>query len=171
MDTVRGIIKFIAISGLGIVILVYLVLTKFWMNFSEPLYLNDVTELKTGTIVQFITDIEDTGFTLNDSDGTPSYYFYQGLLDGDKVIIFIHKNHMYQITRASTNQYNVIGKVLKPDQEAVKYFGLDASYVELVREDYKANTLGLLFFSLFLIGAGLIIPFFLIQEKKRNIKK
>uniref|UniRef100_UPI0006D2AC4F hypothetical protein n=1 Tax=Clostridium sp. NkU-1 TaxID=1095009 RepID=UPI0006D2AC4F len=166
MHTVKGIIKFIVISGLGIVIFIYLVLTKFWMNFSEPLYLNDVTELKTGTIVQFITDIEDTGFTLNYSDGTPSYYFYHGFLDGNKVIIFIHKNYMHQITKASTDQYNVIGKVLKPDQEAVEYFGLNASYVELVREDYKANTLELLLFSLFLTGVGFVIPFFLIQRKK-----
>ncbi len=167
MHTFRGIIKFLIITGLGIILLGYLISTQFWKDFKEPVQLSHVSEMKTGTIVEFTTELENTGFQLYYSDGTPSYYFYQGFLNEDMVMVLIHKNYLHQITKKDTDQYSVIGKVLEPDKEAVEYFGKDMLYVELLREGYKGDTIKLLLFSLFLIGIGSIIPIFLIQQKKK----
>lgn len=158
--------KCFIIIGLGIAVFLYLIWTQAWKNFSEPVQVSNTAEFKNGTIVQFTTDLKDTGYTFSYSNDTPDYYFYQGFLNRDRVIIYVHKNFVHQITDAGPRHYTVTGKVLKPKREALEHFGADACYVELLREDYKSDTLGLLYFSLIIMGIGIFGLVFLNRQRK-----
>lgn len=169
MKIISGIIKFIAISGMGIVVLIYLITTRSWKNFEKPLELAAHSRPEKDTVVTFHTKLTDTLFTINDSDGEPSYYFFKGNVHGEPLIVYVHKNFVRQITTSSANDtFLVIGKVELPEKEALEHFGSNLVYVELLREDYKSDTIGLFLFSLFLIGLGSIIPIYLFQRYKRT---